>query len=113
QHVIDQADRRPEAARPRYEAARGARPFADQLEPVVAAAADGRIYTLLINADAHRWGRYLPTDRKIELHEAAQANDEDLINLAAMMASRTGGEVVAVSADHMPGDSPVAAVLRY
>jgi hypothetical protein len=80
---------------------------------VVAGAADGRVDSLLVAVGVQQWGRFNPGTRQTEMHNEAQAGNEDLIDLAAILALERGGTVFAVPPDRMPDGLPLAAVFRY
>jgi hypothetical protein len=85
----------------------------ERLEEIVPAAADGRIDTLFVALESERWGRFDAAQRQIELHEDQQQGDQELLDLAAVLALLSSGRVYAVPADHVPGGGVAAAVLRY
>jgi hypothetical protein len=84
-----------------------------QLEDILPAATDGRIDKLLIADRRHCWGRFDSATRQLVVHDQPQAGDEDLINVAAVMAYLRGSKIYTLAADEMNGHSPVAAVYRY
>jgi hypothetical protein len=82
------------------------------LAVVVAAAADGRVETLLYEAAAPPvWGRWDPAARRVL--DAGDGEREDLLDRAAIETLRHGGRTFPVEAGDMPGSGSVAAVLRY
>ena len=101
----------------RFQAARARRLGSDQIEPVVSAAAVGRVDTLLIDADRHLPGRiedagdgatftFRPAD-------AADPRADDVLDDLAEMVLKTDGAVLILPPDLMPGDTGVAAIYRY
>jgi hypothetical protein len=76
-------------------------------ERILKAAAQGRVRCLFVAQGARA-----PAS-------PAQAEDdglypgEDLLNAAAVETLRTGGEVFTIPGDRLPGEVPIAAVLRY
>jgi hypothetical protein len=46
-------------------------------------------------------------------HQEAAAGDEDLLDVAATYTLLRRGTVYAVASEHMPADTPAAAILRY
>lgn len=83
------------------------------LEQVVVAADEGRVFKLLFAADQHRWGTYDPESRKLKAHDRQEAGDYDLVDMAVTRTLVTGGTVYEIAPGEMPGDSPVAAVFYY
>jgi hypothetical protein len=80
---------------------------------VVAAAADGRVDSLLAAVGVLQWGRFDPETRQSEIHREPQPGDEDLTDLAAALTLEGNGTVFAVPPDYMPDNRPLAAVFRY
>jgi hypothetical protein len=80
---------------------------------VVAAAADGRVDSLFVAVGVQAWGRFDPDTRQADIHSEEQPGDEDLIDLAAILALERGGAVFAVPPDRVPNDLALAAVFRY
>lgn len=79
------------------------------IEQVVPAACQGRVETLFVGSGAHRWGRYVPGEGRVEL----DVEGTDLLNLSAVQTLAAGGEVLPVEAGEVPGGGMVAAVFRY
>lgn len=85
---------------------------ADTLDRVVPAAHFQRVDTLFLQQGQMRWGQFVSEENKVLVHDQQQAEDEDLLYLAAVETLKNGGKVYAL--DDIPGtDSPVAAILRY
>lgn len=82
------------------------------LPETLSAAEQGRVATLFVPLDIHRWGR-LVSGRIVVEHEHRQPGDQDLFDDAAMATLLNGGEVFAVSLAEVPGEGPLAGVLRY
>ena len=91
----------------------GAGQAVSRLEDVLAAAAEGRIETLLVADDAERWGQYDLAERRMDMHEQASPGDEELLNMAAVLAYRNGARLYIAPQDEVPGENPLVAVLRY
>lgn len=83
------------------------------VDEVVTAACQGRIHALYINAEASSWGTYESDLCRVEVHGRRLAGDEDLIDLAVARTLAQGGKAVALPAAQVPGEPPVAAVLRF
>jgi hypothetical protein len=81
--------------------------------PIVTAAYDGRVNTLFVVVNVQQWGVFRSESREVEVHQEAAAGDEDLLDVAAMYTLLRRGTVYVVPAEHMPADTPAAAILRY
>jgi hypothetical protein len=77
---------------------------------ILTAAEQGRVDVLFSATGEHLWGR---VDGRVEVHSDPQPGDEDLLDLAAVRTLLTSGRIHAVEPDEVPGDGPVAAILRY
>lgn len=86
---------------------------ASDVEDVVPASHDGRVATLFVAADRHRWGTWDPTSREIETADSPTNGHEDLLDRAALDTLLHGGEVFAVPREDVPGEGELAAVYRY
>jgi sporulation protein YlmC with PRC-barrel domain len=80
---------------------------------IVLAAMDGRVNTLFISPKEQRWGRVSEENHSVELHESEGPGDEDLLDWATVRTLQTSGRVLVVERDAIPGDGPIAAVMRY
>ena len=109
---------RPVLERDRHEAAArfaelsGTEQTLGEIGPVIDAARIGRVDTLFVSRDDHIWGR-LPEDADPEVHADRQPGDVELLDRAAMLTLQQSAPVFACPREEMPGDSPVAAILRY
>jgi len=83
------------------------------LEGILKAASAHAIDVLLVSAGEQCWGRFHPEQGRLERHDVQQAGDEDLLNLAAVLAYRGGAAVHAVEREKVPGNAPAAATLRF
>lgn len=97
----------------RYQALVGTGRTSRDLAEVVPAAHHGRVATLLVAAEAERWGAYDRETGALRLLDGPVAEGEDLLDLAAVLALGTGAEVHVLDATRMPERAPVAAVFRY
>jgi hypothetical protein len=86
-------------------------------EDIVKAARDGRVERLFLLPGRHLWGQLIEAgDRaedRIVAHDEKAPDDDDLLNCAAVMTLRQGGEVTLVEPAQLPSASPAAAILRY
>lgn len=103
-----------EQALARYHQAAARAEAAAHLEAVVAAAHEGRVRTLLVAADGQpRWGRYDPAQRRLVVHDQPAPDDEELVNLATVVAYRQRAVVHRLPQEQMPEAEQAIAVLRY
>lgn len=102
-------------ARARYlqEAGRDDGLASSDLKTVLQAAHQGRIAALFVPAGRRYWGVYRPGSGNIHVHPDRQPDDQDLIDLAAVMTYSNGGAVYVVAPDDMPGGGDLAAVYRF
>lgn len=90
-----------------------------ELDPVMVGRriVEGRVHRLLLDEEAHRWGRF---DRATgEIREAREDSDEeeqflavDIYDELAETVIQRGGEVIVLSHQEMPSQTGVAAILR-
>jgi hypothetical protein len=85
----------------------------DDLEVGVLAAVDGRVETLFVALETHRWGRLDPIAREIAIDPELDDENEDLLDRAAVETFLHGGTVYAVDEHRVPGAGVLAALLRY
>jgi hypothetical protein len=83
------------------------------IKKIVSAAYHGQVDTLLVALGTHKWGVFVPEFNAVELHNKAAPINEDLLDFAAIHTFLKGGGVYPVEPDSVPGDSEIAAVLRY
>jgi hypothetical protein len=60
-----------------------------------------------------QWGRFDSDNDQVTIHSEAQAEDSDLIDLAAFQTLRHAGTIFVLKPGEIPGDAPVSAILRY
>ena len=85
----------------------------DNLVDIIPSACQGRVEVLFVTLGSQQWGRFDPATNQIQLRQAAEPGDEDLIDLAAVQTFLNGGSVYAVEADQMPTGAVMAALFRY
>ncbi|MBI4905736.1 MAG: hypothetical protein HY820_19035 [Acidobacteria bacterium] len=83
------------------------------LPEIVAAARQGRVKVLFVAVGVQEWGHVDPASAEIVQVEQCTAQDQDLLNVAAMETFVAGGTVYAVPRDEVPGRGSVAAIFRY
>ena len=96
-----------------YGAAAASDKGSDALGEVAKAAVDGRIATLLIEADRLIPGSIDAADGALSLGQLGDPAVDDLLDDLGELVLRKGGEVVVVPAERMPTTSGAAAVYRY
>lgn len=101
-------------ARDRFGEAQSVDLASADLHAILPAAAAGAVDTLLVARDRQCWGRYGVEANELLEHETQQPGDEDLLNIAAVLACSGGAAVHAVRTDLLPDpSSPIAAIYRY
>jgi hypothetical protein len=83
-----------------------------RLEEILAAGREGRIDAVVVAEDESLWGGLNPDGTAIA-HGTPRPWDEDLLNLAALLAMRNGGRAYAVPRERIPRQVPAAATLRF
>jgi len=101
------------AALERHKAARGTVRQSENLSDVLVCASEGRCASLMVGLDEERWGTYSDGPLSASVHVSRHEGDEDLLNVAAVLALRTGAEVWAVPVQMISGGQAVSALLRY
>ncbi|OIO04206.1 MAG: hypothetical protein AUJ51_02400 [Elusimicrobia bacterium CG1_02_56_21] len=101
------------AAVQRYNQVRGTPVAACNIKPILRAANDGRVSTLLVSANARKWGMYDPVSGVLDLHKKPQPTDMELVDLCVARTLRHKGKVHVLDASKMPGISPLAAIFRH
>jgi hypothetical protein len=94
----------------------GSEQVAEDAQTIVPAAFYKRVDLLFVPLNTQVWGTFERTQEgpgAVEIHDERQPGDEDLLNVAAVHAMFNGAEVYAVEPSQVPGDGPLAAVLRY
>lgn len=84
-----------------------------ELNRVLPAAYRGQVEVLLVAVGVQSWGRFAPETGEVEAVERPGSADQDLLNLAALYTYLAGGAVFAVGPEAVPGNGPLAAILRY
>lgn len=80
---------------------------------VLRVAMSGRVDAMWTPLGTQVWGTVDP-DIVVEIHDEPASGDRDLLDLAATQAWANGGRVHVISSDgDMPGEGPLAALLRY
>lgn len=85
----------------------------DSFHEILPACTYGRVDTLFVPGGEYRWGQFDPESNTIEIHDARQSGDVDLLNQAAVSAYLNGGTVHVLQPTEMPGGRSIAATFRY
>lgn len=83
-----------------------------RLEEILQAAEEGRVDSVLVAEDEALWGHVVP-GATLTARGTRKPGDDDLVNLAAVLALRTGGRAFARPRAEIPRQSPAVALLRY
>jgi hypothetical protein len=102
-----------DAAMSRYQQAVASGLAAQGLEAVLPAAHEGRVDSLLVADDAECWGRYDSGNRGLDVHDRPTPDDEELLNLATVIAYVQGADAYALPQEELPTKQLAVAVLRY
>lgn len=97
----------------RFGAARARQLASADVSDIAAAAAAGRVESLLVEADRQLPGRLDAVSGRIGSADSADPEVDDLIDDVAELVLRRGGNVWIVPADQMPTDSGLAAIYRF
>lgn len=85
----------------------------DQLEEIGQAAVQGRVATLLVEAERQIPGRVDKAEGKATPAENGDATTPDLLDELTIWTLEQGGEVIVVPTERMPTNSGAAAIYRY
>ncbi|MDP3031532.1 MAG: hypothetical protein Q8N33_05600 [Rhodocyclaceae bacterium] len=96
-----------------FEQARAKQLGSDDLAQVAEAAVNGRVATLLIEADRQLAGRMDSTTGRIEFAGLSHPEVDDLLDDLGEMVAKAGGRVVVMPSQRMPTQTGVAAVFRF
>jgi len=96
-----------------FQAAQAKHEGSADVSDVARAAFEGRVATLLVDADRHIHGRIETPTGAIALAKAGATDAGDLLDDIGEQVLRTRGEVVVVPSERMPVQGGVAAIYRY
>jgi len=96
-----------------YKERRDATRTSNDLNEILPAAFQGRVFYLFVGAGAEKWGRFDPEQNAVLVHESAERGDQELLNLAVIQTILNGGSVYALAAADVPDGGLLAAVFRY
>jgi hypothetical protein len=80
---------------------------------IVKAAYDGRVMHLIVAQNAQAMGNFDEASHRARTHSEPRPGDEDLINAAALRTTVNAGRVHVLPQARVPGNRPMAAVMRY
>jgi hypothetical protein len=83
------------------------------LKAIVSAAYHGRVESLFVPVRIQEWGTFDADANVVHLHQDAEPDDEDLLDLAAIQTLLHEGTVYAVKSEEVPDGAVLAAVFRY
>lgn len=83
------------------------------IKDVISSAYYQRVDSLFVPVGQQQWGHFDPETMSVDLHAEPEADDEDLLNFAAVYTIINGGTVYAVEPEKVPDEAPVAAIYRY
>lgn len=83
------------------------------LREVVLAADQGRVESLFVASDEHKWGRVESSLQAVHVLSEEDEQSHELLDFAAARTLANGGDVFALPRESMPTDSPLAAVFRF
>jgi release factor family 3 len=84
-----------------------------RLKDVVTAAHDGRVLTLLVSDSFEKTGTFNEDTHTVTGRETGTANDEDLINDAAVQTVLHSGKLLLAPHSKMPNGAVMAAIYRF
>lgn len=77
-------------------------------------AQNAQVDTLFIDAHSPVWGRFEDNGGgSIKTHDSRQDGDDDLLDRVVHRAYSTGARIIPTARDRLPGNAPVAALLRF
>ena len=83
------------------------------IEEILPAASRGQVEKLLVATGVQVRGTYDIDSQVVELQDNSGNGSTDLLDLAAVQAVLNGAKVYTADRTAMPGDAPIAAIMRY
>lgn len=96
-----------------YQQAKSKDTGSDSISDVAAAAAAGRVDTLLIEADRQIPGKIINASGSIEKGNLENPEMDDLLDDIGELVTKMGGKVMVIPHEKMPTDTGIACVFRY
>jgi len=84
-----------------------------KLEEILGAARDGRVDALAVAEDEAIWGHFNRESGAVAAHGRRSRHDEDLLNVAAVLALASGARAFARPRADLPREAHAAALYRY
>jgi len=100
----------------RYAALAGSGKASYDIREIAPAAINGRIDALFVVEGTHRWGHIDREENSVQLHDAQQENDHDLVAKSAIQTVLHGGNAYMVKKEDLPEefvDADLAAIFRW
>ena len=85
----------------------------NRLKEIIPAAHEGRVLTLLVSDSLETPGAFDESTYTVKGRETGTAEDEDLVNDAAVQTILHAGQVYVVRNGKMPNGAPLAAIFRF
>ncbi len=104
--------RRTRALAESYRAAAAKGTGSDDVREVAKAAMEGRVDSVMVDADRHIRGR-IADDGEVTFADTGHPEIDDVLDDIAVAVMQRGGRVKVVPRTAMPGDSGIAAIFRY
>lgn len=96
-----------------YEQKIGTGLASNNISEIFKAANEGRIETLFVPVGKQEWGKFDNKTNELQIHDKAKPGDKDLLCVTSTRTLLKGGKVFVVLPEQMPGESSIAAILRY
>jgi hypothetical protein len=80
---------------------------------IVKASRYGRVERLFLGDTTPLWGQFIEAEDRLVVRGNAEPGDQDLLDYAALMTLRQGGDVTLVARAQLPPEASAAAILRY
>ncbi len=113
QLVADDLSREEEEAVASYRNGLGTGLVTDEVQPILAAAFEGRVQTLFVVDNEHVWGTFDRENAKTVITGLNDSPSVDLLDVAVRFTLDKGGDVFMRSREEMPTDSALCAQLRF
>ncbi|WP_016951308.1 hypothetical protein [Anabaena sp. PCC 7108] len=83
------------------------------IKEIIPAAYYHRVDYLFISVGEHKWGKFNLETTTVDLHTEAEADDEDMLDFAAVHTILNSGKVYTIKSQEMLNEATVAAIFRY
>ena len=113
QLVADDLSKEEEEAVKNYRNGLGTGLVADEAQPVLTAAFEGRVQTLFVVGNEHVWGTFDQEKVQTTITGLNDSPSVDLLDVAARLTLCKGGDVFIRTREEMPTDSALCAQLRF